>query len=261
MPNRLPSTLLLLASALLAACSSQPPATDAGYERLMHLAGDLQKRGDNASAAALYENAAQQPGSHPEAWLKLGETALAGGDARAAERAYQQALQARPNDADALLGLGSAQLRLGKLERAVTALTQAAERGDQPAAWNRLGVAQILRGQASAAQAAFAKSLALAPDDLDSRCNLALAYALDGQAQRALDSLRPVGQSPRALPRHQRNMLLVTVLAGHEQDVSGLALDDLSADERQALLAEARRIKALPDAQAQARALGLVDGR
>lgn len=261
MPNRLPSTLLLIASTLLGACTSQPHSADDGYDRLMHLAGDLQQRGDAASAAALYQNAAQQPGRHPEAWQKLGDTTLAAGDARAAERAYQQALELQPDNLDALLGLGSAQLRQGKLERAVTSLTQAAELGNRADAWNRLGIAQILRGQAVAAQGAFAKSVALAPNDLDTRCNLALAYALGGQAQRALDTVRVVGQSPRALPRHQRNELLVTVLAGREQDVADLPLDDLSASERQTLLNEARRIKAIPDAQAQARELGLVDGR
>ncbi|MGE7991680.1 tetratricopeptide repeat protein [Pseudomonas sp. NPDC089554] len=261
MPNRLPSTLLLLASALLAACSSQPRPADDGYERLMHLAGDLQRRGDNTSAAALYENATQQPGQHPEAWLKLGEASLASGDARTGERAYQQALTLQPDNPDALLGLGTAQLHLGKLERATTVLAQAAAASSNPQAWNRLGIAQILRGQANAAQTAFGKSLGLAPDDLDTRCNLALAYALGGQAQRALDTVRQVARSPRALPRHQRNELLVTVLAGREQDVANLVLDDIPASERPALLAEAQRIKAIADPQAQARALGLVDTR
>ena len=262
MPNRLPPTLLLLASALLAACSSQPqPSSDPNYQRLMQLAADLDKRGDPASAAALYQNAAQQPGEHPDAWRKLGDTSLAAGDARAAERAYQQALTLQPGDLDTLLGLGTAQLRQGKLERAVTALTQAAHSGNRADAWSRLGVAQVLRGDASSAQSAFQRSLALAPDDLDTRCNLALAYALGGQAQAALQSIAEVTRSPRAVPRHQRNALLVTVLAGREQDVANLPLDDISASERQALLEEARRIKAINDPRAQAQTLGLVDGR
>lgn len=255
MLNRLP---LLIASALLASCASQAP-TDDSYERFMRLAGDLEKRGDAPTAASLYEKATQQPGSHLDAWLKLGETRLASGDARGAERAYQQALELKPGNPDALLGLGTTQVRLGKLDRAVTALTQAADTANRPEAWNRLGIAQILRGQASAAQAAFSKSLALAPNDLDTRCNLALAYALGGQTQQALDAIHSVSQSPRAQPRHQRNELLITVLAGREQDVGGMTLEDIPASERQALLTEARRIKAIQDPVAQARELGLVD--
>jgi Flp pilus assembly protein TadD len=258
MPNRFASTLLLLASVTLASCATQP-ATDGSYDRFMRLAGDLEKRGDTATAAGLYEKATQQPDARLAAWLKLGETRLASGDARGAERAYQQALELQPDSADALLGLGTTQMRLGKLDRAVTALTQAAAMSNQPEAFNRLGIAQILHGDADAAQVAFGKSLALAPNDLDTRCNLALAYALGDKSQLALDSIHAVSESPRALPRHQRNELLITVLAGREKDLKSLSLDDISPAERKTLLTEARRIKAIKDPVVQARELGLVD--
>lgn len=258
MSNRFLRTLMLSGSVMLASCASQP-APDSSYERFMRLAADLEKRGDPGTAAGLYEKATQQPEAQQQAWLKLGETRLASGDARGAERAYQQALELKPDDADALLGLGTAQLREGKLDRAVTVLTQASARGDQPQALNRLGIAQILRGHADEAQTAFSKSLALTPNDLDTRCNLALAYALGGQSQQALSTIATIGNSARALPRHQRNQLLVTVLAGQDSDVQSLRLDDIPDAERQKLLTEARRIKAIRDPQTQARELGLID--
>ncbi|MGV6397321.1 tetratricopeptide repeat protein [Pseudomonas caspiana] len=258
MPTRFASSLLLLATVTLASCATQP-ASDGGYQRFMQLAGDLQKRGDSNSAAALYEKATQQPEAQIEAWLKLGETRLASGNARGAERAYQQALELKTDSADALLGLGTAQLRQGKLERAVSALTQAAALSGQADAFNRLGIAHILLGHADAAQTAFGKSLALAPNDLDTRCNLALAYALGDQSQLALDNIRAVSESPRAQPRHQRNELLITVLAGREKDVQSMRLEDIPASERKKLVTEARRIKAIKDPIVQARELGLVD--
>ncbi|KAF1024353.1 MAG: hypothetical protein GAK37_03138 [Pseudomonas sp.] len=248
--------LVLAASLLLAACSSKP-ASDT--DRSLQLAGDLSKRGDYASAAALYERATQQPGAGIEVWLKLGQARLDGNDASGAERAFQQALNLDTKNPAALLGLGTAQLRLGKTARAVTALTEAASANGTPVAYTRLGIAQVLNGQARAAQTAFAKALSLQPDDLDSRCNLALAYALGGQSQQALDTIAPVIQSPRALPRHQRNELLVMVLAGYEQRVATLPLDDIQPAERERLTNEAKRIKAISDPVAQARELGLVD--
>ncbi|MGY2376830.1 tetratricopeptide repeat protein [Pseudomonas sp. SDO524_S393] len=249
----------LLASALfLAACSSKP-STDS--DKSLQLANDLSKRGDYASAAALYERAAQQPGAGIELWLKLGQARLGAKDALGAERAFQQALGFDTRNAEALLGLGTAQLQLGKSQRAVTSLAQAAEASHLPVAYTRLGIANVLNGQAAAAQTAFAKSLSLTPDDLDSRCNLALAYALGGQSQQALDTITPVSRSPRALPRHQRNELLVMVLAGYEQRIASLPLDDIPAAERERLVAEAKRIKAISDPVAQARELGLVDPR
>ncbi|MBC3372384.1 tetratricopeptide repeat protein [Pseudomonas sp. SWRI92] len=258
MPSRFAPTLILLGSVTLVSCST-PSASDGSYERFMGLAADLQQRGDTVTAAGLYEKATQLPQAQLEAWLKLGETRLANGDARGSERAYQQALERQPDSAAALLGLGSAQLRQGKLDRAVTVLTQASAQPDQPEAFNRLGIAQILRGRPDAAQAAFNQSLTMAPNDLDTRCNLALAYALGGKSQRALDTIHTVVESARALPRHQRNALLISVLAGREQDIRTLGLDDISNAQREKLLAEARRIKAMEDPQAQARELGLVD--
>ncbi|MFB3303242.1 tetratricopeptide repeat protein [Pseudomonas sp. AMR01] len=249
---------LLASTLLLAACSSKP-ASDS--DKSLQLADDLSKRGDYASAAALYERATQQPGASLDLWLKLGQARLDAKDALGAERAFQQALGVDAHSADALLGLGTAQLQLGKTQRAVTALGQAAEINHLPVAYTRLGVAQILNGQAAAAQTAFAKSLSLKPDDLDNRCNLALAYALGGQSQQALDTIAPVTQSPRALPRHQRNELLVMVLAGYEKRVAGLPLDDIPAAERERLMTEAKRIKAISDPVAQAKELGLVDPR
>jgi Flp pilus assembly protein TadD len=260
MPHRFAPALLLSGCLALAACTT-PSSPDASYERSMQLAADLEKRGDPATAAAFYQRATQQPEAGPRTWLKLGDSLLAGDDLRGAERAFQQALELAPGNGDALLGLGTAQLRQGKLERAVTALTQAAEGTGQASAWNRLGIAQVLRGQTTPAQAAFSRSLGLAPNDLDTRCNLALAYALGGERQKALQTIRPVGQSPLAQARHQRNELLVLVLAGSDRDLAARSFDDLPAGERQQLLAEAQRIKAIPDPAEQARELGLVNQR
>ncbi|MEG5266155.1 tetratricopeptide repeat protein [Pseudomonas sp. JDS28PS106] len=260
MPHRYAPALLLSVGLALTACSTAPKS-DASYERSMQLAADLEKRGDPATAAAFYQRATQQPEAGPQTWLKLGDSLLAGNDARGAERAFQRALELGPGNAEALLGLGTAQLRQGKLERAATALAQAAEGSDRAVAWNRLGIAQILRGQTTPAQSAFSHSLGLAPDDLDTRCNLALAYALGGERQKAVQTIEPVARSPLAQARHQRNELLVLVLAGDEQQLAGRSLDDIPAAERQQLLTEARRIKSLADPAQQARELGLVSQR
>lgn len=259
MPPRSVPTLLLLGCLTLTACATQPK-TDASYERFMQLAADLEKRGDSTTAASFYQRATQQPEAGVESWRKLGAALLTSNDTRGAERAYQRALELKADDPEALLGLGTAQLRQGKLQRAVIALTQAATALQQPQAWNRLGIAQILSGQAEQAQSAFTTSLRLAPNDLDTRCNLALAYALGDDNKKALETIDSVSQSPLAQPRHQRNQLLVMVLAGKEKDLKGMTFDDIPKAERSKLIAEARRVKALPDRAEQARELGLIDG-
>ncbi|MFF7707077.1 tetratricopeptide repeat protein [Pseudomonas sp. NPDC007930] len=248
---------LLFGSLLLTACAHQAP-TDPAYARYLRLGDDLASRGDPVSAASLYDKATQLPDAGVEAWVKLGQARLDMGDARAAERAYQQALEDAPNNADALLGLGTAQLQQGRYDRAVIALTQAADLGNQASAWNRLGIAQILRGQANAAQTAFGKARSLNPNDLDTQCNLALAQALGGDGAAAFNGIQAVVQSPRVQARHQRNAVLIAVLAGREAAVASLPLDEVPAPQRAALLEQARQIKALGDPAAQARAMGLV---
>lgn len=253
-------TPLLFGTLLLTACAAQAPS-DPAYSRYLRLGDDLASRGDPVSAGALYEKATQQPGAGVQAWLRLGQARLDGGDLRAAERAYQQALELAPDNAEALLGLGSAQLRQGRFDRAVVALSQAADAGGQPAAYSRLGIAQSLRGQADAAQGAFAKAVALAPADLDIQANQALAQALAGQGAVALEQMSTLLQSPRVQARHQRNALLIAVLAGQEARIASLPLDELSGAQRQALLQQARQVKGLADPVARARAVGLIDPR
>ncbi len=246
----------MLLCLLLSACASSP-TTDDSHTRLMNLAQDVERRGDPATASSLYQQATQQPGATAETWQRLARARLDSGDARGAELAYRQALELSPEDAELQLGLGTAQLHLGELERAATTLALAAARLDLPTAYSRLGAAEALRGRPAAAQAAFARAVALEPNDLDARCNLALAYALNEQPELAVAEIASLDQSPRIQPRHQRNALLVLVLSGQPERAASLRLDNATAAEREALIAQAQRIAAIADPAAKARALGL----
>lgn len=91
-----------------------------------------------------------------------GDALLAAGDAAGAQRQYESALQIRDQYAPALIGLSAARQRQGDSTGAVaqaTAATQAAP--DLPAAWRRLGIAQLVAGSAGARDAAFGRFFAL----------------------------------------------------------------------------------------------------
>jgi cytochrome c-type biogenesis protein CcmH/NrfG len=225
----------------------------------MKLASDVDQRGDHGTAATLYLRATQEPGAGVEAWNRLGELKLASGDAIAAESAFQQALALAPDKPQSQLGLGTAQLRLGYPERAQPLLASAAPRLNSVIAYTRLGVAEALLGQTSSAQDAFSSAMALAPNDLDSRCNLALAYVLNNQPGPALDEISGADKAPAVQPRHQRNVLLVHVLAGSQGNPAKVRLDGVDVHQRQALINDAKRIAAIKDPAAKAQALGLVD--
>ena len=251
---------LLLAGLALCGCTATAVDRDASYPRLMKLAGDIERRGDAGTATTLYLRAAQAPEATAEVWNRLGRIHLQGGDAQAAEQAFQQALALDPEDAESLLGLGTAQLRLGYPQRARPLLHAAAATLQTAEAYNRLGVAESQLGHTTAACGAFARAHRLAPTDLDSRSNLALAYALDGKLELALAEAEGLDQTANAQARHRRNVLLVQVLAGNLEAAQRVRLDRSDAAARQMLIDEALRITAITDPVARTRALGLSDG-
>ena len=263
MPSISTRCILLASLALLSACSNHSPSTsapggDEAYRRLMKLAGDVESRGDRGTAATLYQRAAEQPGAGFEAWQRLGQARLTSGNTQGAEAAYQKAVALEPDNPVGLLGLGTAQLRLGYPERAQPLLESAARQlPKDPQAFARLGAAEAQLGNVTAMQNAFATARRLAPTDLDARSNLALAYALNGDIGTALREIDGLDRAPTAQRRHQRTALLIQVLAGAQGNPARVQLDDTSATQRQALVAEAQRIAAIRDPAERARALGL----
>jgi Flp pilus assembly protein TadD len=226
---------------------------------LGRIAADVEARGDAATALSLYQQAVTASGEEPAAHVQLGDAWLRAGRIQAAIGAYRAALAKSPNDGTALLGLGTALVRSGEVEQGLDALRRAAPLVKTAAAYNRLGVAQTLTGQLEGAQASFAAACSQAPDDLDIRANLALAQALAGESDTAVSVMADVAASPQAEPRHRRLFVTVLGLSGRGSEARSAA-GELPAREIQALLERAGAIRAMPDARARAKALGVAMG-
>jgi Flp pilus assembly protein TadD len=248
---------------LLAGCAGQafldaatsPDNPD--QDGLMRVASDVEAQGQITAALPLYERAAA--GSNdPTAQARLGDAYTRAGKTDQAIQAYRAALAVAPDNPDALLGLGSAQLKAGDAENAVVPLAKVAPIIKSMAAYNRLGLAQTLTGQFAEAHQSFEAASALAPDDLDIRTNLALAAALEGQENKAIDVARSVVASPGAQARHRRNLMIVYGLLGLVDEGRAAAPKGLSANEAKKLLARATAIRAISDAKARAKALGTI---
>ena len=121
-----------------------------------------------------------------------------------------------------------------------------------------LSGAEIGSRQFAQARESFDAASALAPDDLDIRTNLALAAALEGQENKAIDVARSVVTSPGAQARHRRNLMIVYGLLGLVDEGRAAAPKGLSANEAKKLLARATAIRAISDAKARAKALGTI---
>ncbi|ENA29749.1 hypothetical protein HMPREF1487_08003 [Pseudomonas sp. HPB0071] len=257
LPTSRPTRLALaVVCSWLAGCSSAPsnPHPDLQLDKL---ASDIERRGDPATASALYARAAQQQQDAP-AFIRLGNARLGSGDANGAAQAFREALIKEPHNPDALLGFGSAQLRLGNASSAANALKEVAPLKKTASTYSKLGTAYSLLGQSAAAETAFSKALELAPGNLDIQSNQAVAMALGGSPDRAVTRLREVTRSPLAMPGHYRNLLLTLVLAGHEQEATGLVIPQTTPAQKARLLEQARQIKSLRDPMQRAQAVGLI---
>ncbi|MDB6454415.1 tetratricopeptide repeat protein [Falsirhodobacter sp. 20TX0035] len=245
---------------ILAACASPDgtrPAT--GEEaKMIRLAQDIQARGDAATAAGLYAQAAQQSTDPVGANIRLGEALMAAGDPEGAARPFRTALNADPDNGAALLGLGTAQLRADQVQGAARTLAVAAPKVRSGTAYNRLGTALILSGDTAGAEAAFRNAAGLEPANLDTQSNIALAEAVAGRNAEAVATARAVTTSPRSELRHFRNLMLVLMMGGQDTAAAAVQVPDWPEAEKRAFLTEARKIRGIPTAAGKARAIGLL---
>lgn len=258
-PSRLAPLFLV---AWLPACTlTQQAASDLDKPQVQKrgahvLASTLEDSGEMATALAVYESAAAT--GDAAAAVQLGEAYLRSGDGVGAERAFRLALEREPSNGPAQLGLGSAALRRGEIEAALASLAKSAPIVDSAAGYNRLGIALTLAGRAPEAVAAFEKSHSRATDDLDIAANLALAEALAGRKEQAIDRIRGVARSESAKATHRRTLALVLALSGAGAEAQSLVETNLPATERQAFLRRLRTLEAAGDARARAKIVGTI---
>lgn len=226
-------------------------------QRVMHLAREVERQGDAVSARALFERAAVLSDEAPATMLELGRVRLTTGDLKGAESAFQSVLVHQPDSKPALLGLGTVQLYAGDFKRAEGTLAMAAHELRSVVAYNRWGGAAAMAGRSEIAVDAFTAALALEPDNLELRSNLALALVLTGQLKAALDQIARVVAAPEAGAKHLRRQALILIFAGDARGAA-VSLGDMPVFKRRELIAQARAIKALQTSQRRAVAIGLV---
>jgi Flp pilus assembly protein TadD len=226
---------------------------------LLRLATDFDAHGQNEAALPVYRRAVTVSGEAPSAYRRLGDACVRAGRIDEAIDAYLAALMKAPNDAEAELGLGTALVRKGDIEAGVDSLTKAAPVIKTAVAYDRLGVAQTLAGRLPEAEASFDSAVAVAPDDLDIRTNLAFAAVLGGHDEKAVATMRDVVKSPGAEIRHRRDFVVVLGMAGLAKGEK-VVLSGMSNAEVRDLLTRAGAIRAMKSAKDRANAIGAIAG-
>jgi Flp pilus assembly protein TadD len=184
------------------------------------LAEALQATGELAPAISAYERATALSPSDGRAWYNLGVALRDAGRLPEATRALREALRLDPRDAEAQNGLGIVESMRGDAEAARAAFAHAVELDpqnaatfnnlgnalraegrfdeaanayqkalvlspDYPDALNGWGVVEVARQRPAAALPMLQRALALAPNAHEIQLNLAVAYELHGDVERA----------------------------------------------------------------------------
>lgn len=118
-----------------------------------------------------------------------------------------------------LLERGLLTLELGQPQAAEELLKQAHDpKAPDWRQYSGLGASLSAQGKQQAAQAEFAKALALAPDNTSVLNNLALSYALDGKHAEAERLLRQAAEHGGGNPKARQNLALILGLRGNVEE-------------------------------------------
>ncbi|WP_324765031.1 tetratricopeptide repeat protein (plasmid) [Sinorhizobium meliloti] len=250
--------LLALSSCTTTSAENEKDEPSSGQKKLLSIAESIEAKGESATALALYERAAENAPGDVSLRVRVGNARLKAGDVEGAEEAFRAALQVNPQDAEALLGLGTAQLRKGETELAARTLIPAAQALNSVVAYNRLGTALVFSGNGAAAEEAFSKALSLQPANLDTTTNLALAQALSNDLPQAVMHMGNVIGSPLAQRRHFVNYLIVLAMAGETEKARAFDVPDMSARQKNQILAKAAKLPSISDPARRAQEVGLL---
>ena len=234
-----PARLALAAGLLLSACA--PAAhTDGvsggGGDTMLRIGDAARDAGDISAAIPIYRRAHMLVPLELEPLLRLANTLSHVGAHREAGNAWKRALLIDPRSFDARLGYGET---LAALDQPVLALEQfrlAAELGSSADMFNGMGVAYDLLGDATAAQVAYREGLSGARS-LKLLNNLGLSLALSGDYDEAIAILEEANGFPNAGARHRTNLALAYALsgqAGRARAIMAMDTDEVSAQRAQA---------------------------
>jgi Flp pilus assembly protein TadD len=218
-----------------AAAEARKAAADTGVA--LKLASAARAAGDSASAVNLYKSALEVAPADNSIRVELGEAQLDTGAVDDAVLTFG-AVDAKSADyLEAVLGLERAQLMLRDPAKALSyadAAVALAPR-DKRAQVGR-GVALDMLGRHHDAQPCYRAAIALDPQDVAARSDLALSLAFTDDFDEAISILTPLARDPSATPRLRQNLALVYGLKGDTAAARALGRTDLTPAEADANL-------------------------
>lgn len=253
-----PSRLAIATTLLLAACapSAHTDAVSGGGSDTMLRVGDAARdAGDITAAIPIYRRAHALAPLEPAPLLRLAETLHSVGAYREAGNAWERILRLNAKDFEARVGYGKTLAALGQPTLALEQFRLASEISSSPEAFNGIGVANDMLGQAEAAQVAYRQGL---EEDRTAKLlnNLGLSLALSGEVEEAIAILEEAGAFAQSGARYRANLAFAYTASGNPGRAMEILIrdtDDLTAARTVAFY---ETIGALPDHARKVAAIG-----
>jgi len=257
-PRRKLALILLAttaAAALLGGCSS----TDRLFSKLGASSSDEVQLSaeDAAGAVSQWGSAYLKNPQDPRMALGYAKSLKAIGSRDRALEVLKTAYQANTSNGEIAAELGRLALEMGQIDIATVALKSAEAQGIRD--WKTLsaeGTLHAKKGEYAEAQQYFLAALQIEPDAVSVTNNLALAYALDGKADKSEELLRKAVASGHEDKRVRQNLALVLGLQGKFDEARQIASVDMTEQEAKSSMTYLHNMLSSPTALASAKDTG-----
>jgi Flp pilus assembly protein TadD len=202
----------------LAGCT--PPANQSQNATItsatrMSIADIAASGGDTESARSILAAAAAADPKNGDVGIHYAQALLDSGRPQEAVAAARQVVDRAPRDAALVVRAAQLELRAGDPLTASAAFQSVATHGGGTPALNGLGVSRAQLGDLSGAEDAFRRAVELSPGDYAARNNLALALVLQGRAAEAVPMLQSLADEPGVPGRVKHNLALAYARQGN----------------------------------------------
>jgi Flp pilus assembly protein TadD len=238
---------ILFALASLAACDLSPMQSSPDSEKDPMVAAErLEKNGNLAGAAVLYQQAAAKEDAPPAAYSKLAAVLRKQGRSADAVTVLREALLKKPGNTAIMSQLGYALIASGEPQGAVSVFDELT--AIEPANamhYNGKAVAFDNAGNHVAAQEIYQKAMSLSPDSVPIKNNYAMSLILDKKFDEAIAMLEPIAQKEGSNATVRQNLALAYGLKGDSAQAFTINRKDLTpqqAEENQRFYEQYERL-------------------
>lgn len=202
---------------------------------LLSIAERMRLQGNEKTSSSFYQQVLDQDPKNVEAHIGLGKMLRKNKEYDNALKQFQIAFMHHPNNQDVKIEIVRTYIAMNQGKSAALEMHPLLQDNPKnPLFHNLFAVSLDLQGQHLDAQESYKQSLKLQPDQPQVQSNLGLSLAFSGKYPEAIALLEKVTHSPESTPKDRHNLAIAYALSGDLEKADTIFrvdLDDLSTQE------------------------------